>query len=87
MIPVDQQVEVVSLIGDVGLSNGKAVVHAHLVVADSDGTAKGGHLLQGWVWPTLEVFLTAEPTALHKELDPETDLSLFDPALNDKTLR
>ena len=35
-------------------------------------------LLQATVWPTLEVFLTAYPAPLIKELDPATDLDLFE---------
>jgi hypothetical protein len=34
--------------------------------------------LQATVWPTLEVFLTAYPAPLMKELDPATDLDLFE---------
>ena len=31
-IPITQQVELISLVGDIGLVNGKPVVHAHGVV-------------------------------------------------------
>ena len=69
--------EVVSLIGDVGMVNGKPQVHAHASVALPDGTMRGGHLLEGVVWPTIEVFFTALPLGLLKERDEETGLSLF----------
>ena len=75
----DLKTEVVSLVGDIGLVNGRPAVHIHAVVILSDGAARGGHMLQANVWPTLEVFLTDYPTPLLKELDPATDLELFQP--------
>ena len=57
-IIIDEQVEVVSFIGDVTLVNGKPKLHPHVVVAKRDGTAHGGHLLQAHVRPTLEVVIT-----------------------------
>src|SRR5947209_13627844 len=57
-IPVAEQVEVVSLLGDVARTEkGEAMVHAHIVLGRSDGTALAGHLLEGHVRPTLEVIL------------------------------
>ena len=78
-LPVNEQAEVASLVGDIGLVNGKPAVHIHAVVIPSDGTARGGHILHATVWPTLEVFLTAYPTPLMKERHPATDLDLFEP--------
>src|SRR6185312_2026029 len=43
-IPVEEQVEVLSLIGDIALQDGEPRVHAHVVVGRSDGTTRGGHL-------------------------------------------
>ena len=80
-IPIRGQVEVVSMIGDIGLYQGKPTVHTHMVVGLSDGTTKGGHVLDAQVSPTLEVMVTVDPIAMHKRLDPETDLTLIDPTL------
>jgi len=77
-IPVEQQVELISLIGDVGLVNGAPQIHVHGAVGLPDGQVRGGHLLQAIVWPTVEMFLTACPTTLTKTHDDETDLFLFD---------
>ncbi len=76
---VDEQVEVVSLVGDVASKDGEPRVHAHVVVARHDATTRGGHLLAGAVWPTLEVVVTESPTQLRKHSDPETGLALIDP--------
>jgi predicted DNA-binding protein with PD1-like motif len=77
-IPVDEQVEVLSLLGDLVLHDGEPKVHAHVVLGRPDGTTVGGHLMEGEVWPTLEVVLTEAPGALRKRIDPETGLALID---------
>ena len=56
---------------------GKPKVHVHVVVGRSDGTTRGGHLLEGHVRPTLEVILTESPKHLHKEHDAESGLTLI----------
>src|SRR5690606_6751245 len=48
-IPVREQVEVLSLIGDVALADGKPKLHLHAVLGRRDGSAIGGHLLEGRV--------------------------------------
>jgi uncharacterized protein len=77
-IPIGEQVEVLSLAGDVALDRGEPKVHAHVVVGKRDGTAHGGHLLRASVWPTLEVVLAESPAELRKSHDPETGLALID---------
>jgi predicted DNA-binding protein with PD1-like motif len=73
-----EQVEVLSLVGDVALENGAPKIHAHVVVGRRDGTAHGGHLLEGHVRPTLEVVLHESPEHLRRQVDPETGLALID---------
>ena len=70
--PVDEQVEVLSLIGDVALKDGEPKVHAHVVVGRSDGSTRGGHLIEAHVRPTLEVILTESPAHLRKQIDEES---------------
>jgi len=78
-IHVDQQVEVLSIIGDVALFNGKPVVHAHLVMGKRDGSTVGGHLWEAHVNPTLEVFVSVDPVPLQKKPDAESGMKLIDP--------
>lgn len=78
---ITEQSEITSLIGDVALNNGKVVVHAHINLAASDNMVRGGHLLEGFVSPTLEVIFTVEPEPLYKKLNPEFDLFLIDPTI------
>jgi predicted DNA-binding protein with PD1-like motif len=77
-IPVEEQVEVASLVGDVALADGEPQVHAHLVVGDSQGRARAGHLLEGHVRPTLEIVLTETPAELVKTPDEQSGLALID---------
>lgn len=77
MIPIDEQVEVLSLVGDIALKDEEPIVHAHVVVGKSDGTAWGDHLIEAHVRPTLEVMLMETPTHLRRRYDPETGLALI----------
>ena len=76
-VTLDEQVELLSLIGDVALTDGKPVVHAHAVIGRRDGTALGGHLLEAHVRPTCEVMLTESPIHLQKQIDPQSGLALI----------
>jgi predicted DNA-binding protein with PD1-like motif len=76
-IPVREQVEVLSLLGDVAEKDGQPALHAHVVVGRSDGTTLGGHLLEAHVWPTLEVTLVESPAHLKKAVVEETGLALI----------
>ncbi len=80
-ISIDHQSEVLSLLGDIAIYQGKPVVHAHMVVGFGDGTAHGGHLLQAHVWPTLEVIITAYPRPLYKTFDPQKGIAVIDPSM------
>lgn len=77
-IPVEEQVEVLSLVGTIAPKNdGEPQVHAHVVVGGSDGTTRGGHLLGAHVRPTLEVVLTESLEHLQRRTDEETGLPLL----------
>jgi Predicted DNA-binding protein with PD1-like DNA-binding motif len=81
LIPIEQQVELVSMIGDIALVNDQPAVHTHVALASSDGTVRGGHVINAFVFPTLELFMTVYPTPLHKESDEATGLKLIDPLM------
>lgn len=76
-IPVGEQVEVASLAGNLARVGDQLKVHAHAVVGRADGNALAGHLLEGHVRPTLELFLS-ETGELRREKDDETGLPLLD---------
>lgn len=76
-IPVHEQVEVLSLIGDVAEKDGQPKLHAHVVLGRSDASTLGGHLLEAHVRPTLEVVLIETPAHLRKAHDELSGLALI----------
>jgi uncharacterized protein len=60
----DEQVEVLSFIGQITKQDDQVNVHAHVVLGHRDGTTRGGHLMRGVVRPILIVTLTESPHAL-----------------------
>lgn len=76
-VPVSEQVEVLSLLGDVAELDGQPVLHVHTVLGRSDGSTVGGHLLRGRVSPTLEVIITEVSPEMAKRLDPNLGLALI----------
>lgn len=76
-IPIDEQVEVLSLLGDIVLQGREPKLHAHAVLGKRDGSAWGGHLLEARVRPTLEVLITDAPGHLQRVFDPVTGLALI----------
>jgi hypothetical protein len=77
-IPVGEQVEVLSLLGDVAVGDQGPTLHLHAVLGKADGSVVGGHLIEAYVRPTLEVILIQPPSYLRKRKDPETGLALID---------
>ena len=78
-IRINGQHEVIGMSGDIALYQGKPVVHTHMVVGNSDGTTRAGHVLEAYVSPTLEVMVTEDSVTMQKRFDPATDLTLIDP--------
>jgi uncharacterized protein len=77
-VRVDQQSEVLSALGDVAIGPDGPQLHLHVVLGLFDGTTRGGHLLEGHVWPTLEVIVTDHPAHLRKIYRPDLGLALVD---------
>jgi hypothetical protein len=77
-IEVDEQVEVLSLIGNISLSGNGHKVHVHAVLGRRDGSTVGGHLLSAEVRPTLEVIVTESPGILRRSRDEKTGLDLLE---------
>ncbi len=73
-----EQMEVVSFQGDASLKGTEPFLHLHGVFSRRDYTTVGGHIVEARVFPTLEVWLRAETTAVRRVLDPATGLDLLD---------
>jgi uncharacterized protein len=77
-IPVDEPSEVLSLMGDVAEDQDGPSLNLHVVLGLADGTTRGGHLIEGRVFPTLEVVVTETPAELRKVMHPELGVALID---------
>lgn len=78
-IPIDEQLEVLSLIGNVSMFDGAPRIHAHVVLGGPDGSTRGGHLMSALVWPSLEITLDVHLEPMYRELDEESGLPLLVP--------
>jgi uncharacterized protein len=78
-IPVEQQCGVLSALGDIAEGDdGKPSLHLHVVLGMSDGSTRGGHLIEGVVRPTLEVTLIETPAHLRRKQRPDLGIALID---------
>lgn len=78
-IPVDEQCEVLSALGDIAASeDGVPSLHLHVVLGLSDGGCKGGHLLEARVNPTLEIIVTETPKSLCRRKREGLGVALID---------
>ena len=73
-IAVDEQVEVVSMTGNVFADR----LHAHVVLGKRDGATIGGHFVRGSIYPTLEIFLIEREMIAQRKKDEQTGLWLLD---------
>lgn len=77
-IEVNEQCEVLSLIGDVAQGDdGNASLHLHAVLGLQDGTLRGGHFLSGSVQPSLEVTITETVVHLRRKKSPDLGIALI----------
>ena len=61
------------MLGDIAVGEEGPTVHLGL----PDGATRGGHLLEGRVWPTLEVIVRDSPVAPAKVYRPDLGLALI----------
>ena len=74
----NQHLEIVSLIGNISLLDGKPMVHAHIALADEEGKTFGGHLAEGTKIFATELYI--EELKGDKKIrknDPKTGLTLW----------
>jgi predicted DNA-binding protein with PD1-like motif len=78
-LDLNQPLEILALVGNISIKDGKPMVHAHVTLADGEGRAYGGHLAEGTPVFACE-FAIHEYTAdqvLTRRNDPETGLMLW----------
>jgi len=76
-IEVGEQVEVLSLVGDIGADGAETKIHAHVTLGRRDGSAIGGHVLAATVFPTLEMHVVDYGATVMRGTDEETGLPLI----------
>ena|SRR2546428_6734685 len=77
-IEVAEQVEVLTLTGNVSRAGNQVKLHSHVILGRRNGATVGGHLVRAVVRPTLEVFLIDYGTRLARHRDQTTGLWLLD---------
>ncbi len=70
--------EIVSLLGNISLLDGKPFVHAHVVLSGPDFLARGGHLREAEVQATCEIMLRPLPGTIGRKFDPASGLNLWE---------
>ncbi len=75
---IDEQVELLSLDGNLSTTEEGPRAHVHVVLGRRDGTAHGGHLFEARVWPTLELFVDLVPVELARRMNDEVGIPLID---------
>jgi predicted DNA-binding protein with PD1-like motif len=78
-MPLHQQMEIVSLVGDAAQGNNHAGFHAHIALGFADGTIHGGHLFEAHVAPTLELFVRASRVPMERRHDATFNAELLVP--------
>jgi predicted DNA-binding protein with PD1-like motif len=78
-LELSKPMEILGLEGNISLKDGEPFVHAHVILADGEGRAWGGHLAEGTIVFAAEFVmqeLQAEQS-LNRQMDEETGLFLW----------
>ncbi len=70
--------ELLSIKGNVSLSEGKVKIHAHVLIGDSEFRVFGGHMVEGTVIPTCEIVFFPFAEKIERTKDGGTGLALLD---------
>jgi len=78
-LEIDKHLEIISLVGNVSMKDGKPIVHAHITLADKDGNAFGGHLAEGTIVFACEFYLISlDGPEYKRDYDKTTGLPLWE---------
>jgi predicted DNA-binding protein with PD1-like motif len=73
----DEDLEILTLSGNVSTMNQKALAHVHVTLGRRDFSVIGGHLEEGSLANMIEVHITKLPGKLLKEKDENVGLNLL----------
>jgi len=74
---IEEQVELVSLVGNAAMREGKPALHLHASIGRRDLSLLGGHVIAAVANPNVELWLHPEPQAVTREIDPGCGLPLM----------
>ena len=79
-LPAEENIslEVLSLTGNIASVEGAPMVHAHIVVSFPDMSVKGGHLIEGTISVTGEIFLREYDIGIDRVGNERFRLNLID---------
>lgn len=70
--------EMTNLWGMINTKEGELYSHIHITVADLEGKAFGGHLVEAWIGVTCELWITVRDEKVGRKMDPELKINLLD---------
>ena len=73
---IPEEVELVSLIGNITWFENKPVVHVHATIGTTDFRAMAGHLFEAQVAVTVEIFVSVKDVRVQRKFNPEMGLNL-----------
>jgi hypothetical protein len=77
-LPVEEEVEVAALVGNIARFEGEPIPHLHATLTRRDFSALGGHLFKGVAGATVEVYVRNYPgTGLIRARDAAIGLNLW----------
>ncbi len=76
--PVDENCEITSLIGNIAWIEGSPMVHAHITLGKKDYSIVGGHLVEGTVSITCEIWIQGTPIHVTRKPGLFKGLKLID---------
>lgn len=89
---VDEQAEVLAITGNIATGedghdhghahihgDGTVKLHMHIALGLGDASVRGGHLVEGWVSPTMELIVAEADSHLVRGVDAATGLVLLEP--------
>ena len=73
----NQNMEILSLLGNISTKDGEPYLHLHIVVSNDEGEALGGHLTKAVISVTAEIFIDTLDIDINREPDSLTGINLI----------
>ncbi|MEA2071434.1 MAG: PPC domain-containing DNA-binding protein [Asgard group archaeon] len=76
-----EKMELLSCTGNIAINKDtkEPIIHIHIILGDAKGNCIGGHLVEGYVSVTAEIYLVETKPLVYRTKDELTDLHLLSP--------